>query len=324
MSTARAHSNIAFIKYWGNRNENLRLPVTGSISMNLAGLDTTTTVEFDETLADDRLLLNGEEQTGAALDRVSGHLDYIRAMAGFKQRAYVESENTFPAGAGIASSASAFAALTLAACDAAGLDLDERTLSMTARLGSGSASRSVPGGFVAWWAADRHEDSYAETIAPPEHWDLVDVVAIVSTEHKAVGSTGGHRLAPTSPLQTGRIADAERRLAACRQAILERDFEAFAEVVEHDALMMHAVMMTSQPALIYWTPDTLRLIEAARAWRADGMPVCFTIDAGPNVHLMTPAAYADSVAAMAAALPGVLSVRRADPGGPAHLLVEPR
>jgi diphosphomevalonate decarboxylase len=320
MATAVARSNIAFIKYWGNRDAALRLPSNGSLSMNLAGLETRTTVIFDAALAEDRVTIGGVEQGGPARERVSRHLDRVRALAGVGTPASVDSSSNFPAGAGLASSASAFAALTLAACGAAGLSLTERELTVLARQGSGSAARSVPGGFVEWAAADRSADSFAWSIAPPDHWALLDVVAVVSQGHKAVGSTDGHALADTSPLQAGRLAGAEQRLAACRAAVLARDFEALAEVVEADSTLMHAVMMTSKPPLFYWQPPTLAVLAAVREWRAQGWPVCATIDAGPNVHCVCEASVGEQVERGLRDLPGVKETLRATPGGPARLV----
>lgn len=319
-ATAISHPNIAFIKYWGNRDQALRLPANGSLSMNLDGLLTRTTATFDPALESDRLTLAGEPVHGPALERVSAFLDLVRAMAGFETRAAVVSENNFPAGAGIASSASAFAALALAASRAAGLDPDEAALSRLARRGSGSASRSVPGGFVEWRAGGGDADSYAVSIAPPEHWDLVDFVALVSAGHKAIGSTEGHALAGTSPLQSARVADAPRRLEACRRALLARDFEALAGIVELDSDMMHAVMMTGTPPLHYWQPASLGVMAAVRAWRAEGLPALYTVDAGANVHVLCPRAHAAEVAQRLRALPGVGDVLSAGPGGPARLL----
>ncbi|MBN1666258.1 MAG: diphosphomevalonate decarboxylase [Anaerolineales bacterium] len=319
-ATAIAHPNIAFIKYWGNCSPEERIPANGSLSMNLAGLETRTSVTFDAFLSCDELSLNGQPAAGAALGRVSEFLNRVRQMAGIKHFARVESSNNFPMGAGIASSASAFAALALAASRATGLDLDEAALSRLARTGSGSACRSVPGGFVEWLADGCDPDSGAVSIAPPEHWDLVDCIAIISQEHKPTGSTEGHALAYTSPLQAARVAGAPERLAQCRQAILERDFEAFAEVTELDCNLMHAVMLTSSPRLIYWQPATLTVMAAVARWRAAGTPVCYTIDAGPNVHVICPAKYASQVARQLGALPGVQQVLSAPPGGPARLL----
>lgn len=283
-ATARAEPNIALIKYWGNRNTELRLPANSSISMTLDGLYAETRVEWDERLRADAFTLNGSEQSGESLARVSTHLDHLRRRLGLNARANVTSSNNFPTGAGIASSAAAFAALTVAGAAAAGAHISERELTMLARLGSGSASRSVPPGYVEWHAADTHEGSYAEMVFEPDYWDLVDVVAVVSRAHKARGSTEGHQSAETSDLQAARVAGAARRLAICKAALRDRSFAALAEVVEHDSNLMHAVMMTSRPALFYWQPRSLTLMEAVRDLRADGLRVCYTLDAGPNVH----------------------------------------
>ncbi len=247
-------------------------------------------------------------------------LEIVRALAGTALSARVQSENNFPAGAGIASSASAFAALALAASAAAGLSLPEKDLSRLARTGSGSACRSIPGGFTEWLPGTTDEDSYAVSLAPPDHWDLVDQVAVVSRVHKPTGSTQGHALADTSPLQTARVADASRRLDFCRRAILDRDFEALAAVAELDSNLMHAVMQTSTPPLLYWEPATIAILQAVPAWRKSGIPVFYTIDAGPNVHVLCPEAHKGTVAALLQEVPGVQEVLTAHPGGPARLI----
>ena len=319
-ATAFANSNIAFIKYWGNRDEALRLPVNGSISMNLAGLETRTSVTFSDLHPGDSLIINDEPTTGSALQRVSAFLDLVRQMAGINTPAQVTSRSNFPAGAGIASSAAAFAALALAASKASGLELDQGALSRLARRGSGSACRSIPAGFVEWQMGVGEADSYAISIAPPGHWDLVDCIAIVSSGPKSIGSTEGQALAGTSPLQAGRVADASRRLEICRNAILQRDFAAFADMVELDSNMLHAVMMTSNPTLFYWQPATLTVMQAVREARARGLPVCYTVDAGPNVHVITEALEAERVATLLRSLPGVIDLRIAHVGGPARLL----
>jgi len=241
-------------------------------------------------------------------------------LAKTNQYAEVSSKNNFPSGAGIASSASAFAALALAGSKAAGVTLSERELSRLARRGSGSACRSIPGGFVEWIADDEDEDSYAKSIAGQDHWDLADCVAIVSAGHKKTGSTQGHALAPTSPLQAARVADAARRLDICRRAILERDFASFAGVVEQDSDMMHAVMITSQPALFYWQPSSLAVMELVREWRQNGLEVCYTVDAGPNVHVICKREQAKIVEKRLRKIPGVKDVLVATVGGAARLV----
>ncbi len=319
-ATAMAHPNIAFVKYWGNRDDRLRLPANSSFSMNLGGLRTITAVTFREEEEPDLLFVNGAPVEGPARERVSAFLDHVRRMAGYPGHAVVESITDIPPGVGLASSAAAFAALAAAASAALDLQLSERDLSILARLGSGSACRSVPPGFVEWVAGERHEDSYAYSVAPPEHWDLWDVIAVVSEQHKAVGSSEGHRRAATSPLHGPRVATAPERVARCREAVLQRDFEALAETIETDAIWMHAVMMTSRPPLFYWEPATLVVLQAARCWREEGLPVAFTLDAGPNVHLLCPAEAAEEIARRAQAAPGVRRVLRSGPGSGARIL----
>jgi len=321
-ATALAHPNIAFIKYWGNHNDALRLPVNSSLSMNLGSLHAITTVTFTPTLPADRLTINGANVTGAGLARVTATLNLIRAEAQLNWPAQVESQSNFPVGSGIASSAAAFAALAVAGAAAAGLPAAEAQLSRLARRGSGSASRSVPTGYCEWLTGD-DESSVAVSIAPPEHWDLRDLVVIVSQQHKSVGSSGGHPLAQTSSLQAARVAGAAQRLAACKTALLARNLAEMGPVIEEDAVIMHAVMMSSRPPLYYWNPATMAIIQATQQWRAEGLPVYFTIDAGPNVHLICEAAHAAAVEAAARQIPGVQTVLASGPGGPARLLPAP-
>jgi diphosphomevalonate decarboxylase len=304
-ATAFANSNIALIKYWGNRDHALRLPANSSLSMNLAALATTTTVEFCTDLDADRVTIDDAEATTSARGRVVAHLDRVRALAGINTKASVISRNNFPAGTGLASSASAFAALTVAACAAADLQLSTDELSRLARRASGSACRSVPGGFVLWDACDDDACSFGRTIASPDHWNLYDVIAIVESAHKATGSTEGHAMAETSPFQAARVASTLGRLERCRAAILTRDFPALADVIEQDALAMHAVMMTSVPSLLYWRAATLAVMQAVRTWRTNGLPVAFTIDAGPNVHCICPAESSGHVERLVRAIPSV-------------------
>ncbi len=313
-----ANANIAFIKYWGRADDDLNIPVNGSLSMNLEGLYAETSVTWGQSA--DTLVLNEVEQTGKPLQRVAHHLDALRSRLGIEGHAAVSSVNNFPAGAGIASSAAAFAALTVASVAAAGISLSERELTALARLGSGSASRSVPAGFVEWYAGTDHETSYAESFAASDAWNIVDVIAIISEAHKATGSQEGHSTARTSDLQDARVAGAAERLRLCKQAIFDHDFGTFAAVVEHDSNLMHAVMMTSRPPLFYWLPPTLTIMQAVRDWRADGLQVCYTLDAGPNVHCLCIRKDVDQVSAALKNLSGVVDVRVARVGGAAKVI----
>jgi diphosphomevalonate decarboxylase len=322
-ATAVAPANIAFIKYWGLQDVAHTLPYNGSISMNLDACLTTTTVTFDPDLAEDELTLRlyagpdavapPQRATGRALQRVSAQLGRLRALAGVGWYARVESSNNFPSDAGIASSAAAFAALTLAGVAALGLDLDERELSLwTRRGGSGSACRSVPTGYVEWrvpngpfdaqtWDAE----SYAFSLAPPEHWALADVVAVVDAGVKKIGSAENHLLAATSAYFPARLAELPARLAATRDAIARRDLELLGATMEADAVSMHVVCMTSRPPSFYWNSGTMTVIHAVREWRAAGLYSYFTIDAGSNVHVICAAPDRAEVERRLAVLPGV-------------------
>ena len=322
-ATALAHPNIAFIKYWGLRDEVLRLPANDSLSMNIGCLSTRTIVTLDPELTADTLILNGEPASGKALIRVQQFLDRVREHSSAPTHAHVESENNFPIGAGIASSASGFAALALAGTAAYGLSLSEQNLSGLARYGSGSACRSIPGGFVEWVTDPDSGLSFARSIAPADYWQIVDCIAILSDQHKPVGSEAGMRLAHTSPLQAARVKDAPRRMALCRQAILTRDFAALARVTELDSNLMHAVMMTSEPPLYYWHAQTLEILKAVRDWRtAEGLPVAATVDAGPNVHVLCLPEALTEVLTRLRQFPGVKEVLKGTPSGPAHLLTD--
>ncbi|HWR66028.1 MAG TPA: diphosphomevalonate decarboxylase [Bellilinea sp.] len=321
-ATALAHPNIAFIKYWGNRDDSLRLPQNGSISMNLAGLQTHTRVSFNPELQNDRFTLNNSVQSGTSLTRVSDFLDLVRSKAGVNWYAEVESANNFPTGAGIASSAAAFAALAVAATNAIGIELNESQLSALARRGSGSACRSIPPGFVEWKSGTSDADSYAVSLASGDHWALVDCIAVVKDSHKLTGSSEGHSLAKTSLLQAARVADAETRLDRCRRAILTRDFDALASVVELDSNLMHAVMMTSTPPLFYWEPASLTIMKAVPEWRKAGVAACYTLDAGPNVHVICAPFSAAEVQQRLATFQQVSTVLVSSVGGGAHLTTE--
>lgn len=317
-ATARAYANIAFIKYWGNRDERLRLPASPSLSMNLDGLYTQTSVNWG--VEEDTLTINGKLVSESAHMRVCTHLNELRNRFQIRDKAYVESQTNIPLGAGIASSAAAFAALTVAALAAAGIERDEATISTLARLGSGSAARSIPNGFVAWPTGSTHDMCFAYSIAPPEHWALADVIAIVHSGEKAVSSLQGHQTSITSPLQSARISSAAERFETCKQAILSKDFDALAAVVELDSNAMHAVMMTSKPPLLYWHAASLTVMHAVTRWRARGIPVCYTLDAGPNVHCICTKDVAPQVRTLLHQIPSVCETRMANVGNGAHIL----
>ena len=284
-STAIAPSNIAFIKFWGKKNDELRLPANGSISMNLSNLTTVTTVEFDKYLKSDQIQINNIKENQES-SRCSTHLSRVRKLANINVFAKVISKNNFPTASGLASSASGFAALTLAASNAAGLKLSEKELSILARQGSGSASRSIPDGFVEWLDSETSEESYSISLHLPEFWDIADVVAIISTDNKKVPTSQGHKYASSSIFYQSRIPNIKNKIILLKKYLREKNFIEFGTILEHETLEMHAVMMTQTPSLIYWEPATLELIKIVMDWRDAGLQVFFTIDAGPQVHLI--------------------------------------
>ncbi|MGN6192536.1 MAG: diphosphomevalonate decarboxylase [Rhodanobacteraceae bacterium] len=284
-ATAQAQPNIALVKYWGKRNATLNLPAAGSLSITLDALHTRTRVRFDDALADDDITLNGERDE-AQTRKIGAFLDLFRARARVAARAHVESGNDFPTGAGLASSASGFAALAIAVDRALELHLDARELSMLARRGSGSAARSIFGGFVEMAAGTRDggEDAFATPLLGAGAWPLKVVVAITTRKRKAISSSAGmDHTRDTSPFYRDWIAAVPGDLDAARSAVSTRDFEKLAQVGEASCLAMHAVMMSARPGLIYWNTATVACIQCIRSLQAEGTGVFFTIDAGPQV-----------------------------------------
>jgi len=307
-ATALACSNIAFVKYWGKRDEALRLPLNSSVSMALSQATTRTTVAFESRLCQDEVAIDGCAAPALVRLRVVRHLDRIRQISGVAQRARVASFNGFPPDAGLASSASGFAALTLAGTRAAGLELSAKELSCLARLGSGSAARSIPGGFSEWHAGSEHESSWGEQIAPPDHWPgLRDIVAVVAGEPKPAGSTQGMALAQSSPHFETRLSLVPGRLLRVRQAVLDRDLTSLGEVSEEEAIELHLIAMSSRPPIFYWRPETVAFIHRVLAWRSEGLKVYFTMDAGPNVHMLC---QEESAGSIVAALEGMAEVQQ--------------
>lgn len=286
-ATALAPANVAFIKYWGKKDESLRIPENDSVSMCLDQDFTVTTVEFRTNLKEDKVIIDKKEVKEREKERVVKHLERIRKKAKIKLFAKVKSENSFPAASGLASSASGFAALTLAASKAAGLNLSEKDLSRLARLASGSACRSIPSGFVYWQAGNSHKNSFAYNLYSPSYWELRDLTIIVEAEKKKISSTKGHKLASENPFLKARLALVKKNLIKIKKAFKDKNFSLLGEVIESEALSLHSVMLTSQPALIYWQPATLAIMHRAIDLREEKkIESYFTIDAGPNVHLI--------------------------------------
>ncbi len=320
-AAARARANFALVKYWGKADARLNVPAVGSISITLDALWSDTQVEFDPQLARDELLLDGQRRADQ-LEKVSSCLDVLRARAGVSTRARVVSANNFPTGAGLASSASGFAALVTAAAAALNLEAGARELSIAARRGSGSAARSIFGGFVEMHAGSAADgsDSFAEPLLSAADWPLEVVIAVTAKGEKAVGSGRGMtRSAHSSPYYSQWVATQPPDLAAARAAIAARDFERLAEVAEHNCLKMHAAALAARPPLLYWNGATVECMRAVRELRATGVPVFFTIDAGPQLKAITTGAARRRVEAALRAVPGVVELLKSALGAGAEL-----
>ncbi|CCK32330.1 diphosphomevalonate decarboxylase [Streptomyces davaonensis JCM 4913] len=302
-ATAVAHPNIALIKYWGKRDENLVLPRVDSLSMTLDIFPTTTTVRLAPDTGHDIVTLNGRTAEGEPLRRIVAFLDLVRERAGSACPAVVDSENTVPTGAGLASSASGFAALAVAASAAYGLGLDATALSRLARRGSGSACRSLFGGFAVWHAgldaatvAEADLASHAEPVLCGD-LDPALVVAVVDAGPKTVSSRAAmRRTVDTSPLYEPWAVSSARDLTEMRAALLAGDIEAVGEIAERNALGMHATMLAARPAVRYLSPATLTVLDRVLRLRQDGIPAYATMDAGPNVKVLCRRPDADTVA----------------------------
>lgn len=325
---ATACSNIALVKYWGKRTgvpAELNLPAVGSLSMTLDALRTETELE---PAATDAFELDDRVVTGDEARKVLRHLDRVWAAAGrpgARPPARVRSWNHFPTAAGLASSASGFAALTVAANAAFEAELPAAVLSSLARQGSGSAARSIFGGFVRLdrGTAPDGSDCRARPIAGAEHWPLTLLVVQTTAGRKPIGSTDGmERCRQTSPYYPAWVDTSEADLDAAEAALVARDLPALGRVVEHSCFKMHACMMATDPALLYWNPTTLAVVQAVWRAREEGLLGFVTIDAGPHVKVLCEPATASALQERLRAVPGVLGVIAAAPGPDAA--AEPR
>lgn len=314
-ATATANANIALVKYWGKRDAALNLPARGSFSVTLAGLTTTTTVALGG--ATDALVLGGELAGAEVLDKALRVVNVVRAAVGSTDRVQITSANDFPTGAGLASSASGLAALAVATAGAFGWDADLQTLSRVARIGSGSASRSLFGGYVEWLAGERSDglDSFARPVFPADHWDLRVFVAVVSPGKKAVGSTSGMtHTKDTSPFHEPFLATVDADIAAAKRAVQDRDFAGLGRVAERSSLRMHAAMQGADPALVYLGSDSWTVIGLVRDLQRQGVPVFLTADAGPNIKVFYLPEAHDPVRAALLDCPAIRRLVAARPG----------
>jgi diphosphomevalonate decarboxylase len=329
--TARAGTNIALVKYWGKRDTTLNLPATGSLSLTLANFGSETTVRFapdaEAPEGGDCITLDGTPAPPRFVERVRRFLDLIRRDARVGLPAEVATQNSVPTAAGLASSAAGFAALALAASRAAGMNLAPAELSALARQGSGSAARSIFGGFVEMAAGTLRggSDACAQALLPAGAWDVCLVVAITCDGPKAIASSEAMELtAKTSPYYAGWVQAVPQDLAAARAAVMEQDLAGLGHVAERSAMRMHACAMAADPPILYWNAATLAAMETVRRLRTAGTQAFFTIDAGPHVKVLCAARDAALVEPALAATPGVLRTLVLAPGPGAEVVREER
>jgi diphosphomevalonate decarboxylase len=321
MPVAYAQTNIALVKYWGKRDDDgrgLNLPAVGSLSLTLDGFGTETRVERGGEK--DTFVLGGQEIHGTDATRVFAFIDLVREMAGTKDRVTVTSRNDVPTAAGLASSASGFAALALAATTAFGVNVDARALSALARRGSGSAARSIFGGFVLMHKGERDDgsDAVAEPLASKLDVRLV-VVRCADGRKDTTSRSGMGHAQRTSPFFREWIATHAADLDVARGALESADLAALGEVMEHSTFKMHSTTMTSRPPFFYWTPTTFSVLSEVRALRANGVGAWATMDAGPHVKVLCAPADAERVSAGMRVVEGVRGVDICAPGPAARI-----
>lgn len=287
MATAKAHTNIALVKYWGKKDQELIIPQTDSLSLTLNEFYTTTTVNFDNHLTSDLVAIDQHTLSKKEAQKVVHVLDIVRQLSGIKSFARVDSINHVPTAAGLASSASAFAALAGAASTAAGLNLSSRDLSRLARRGSGSATRSIYGGLVEWQKGTDDDSSFAQPVLENVDFPIEMLAVLVDTKKKKVSSRSGMQ----SSVETSPYYDAWRQvvandMVAIKKAIKAKDIDQIGHIAEENALRMHALTFSADPGFTYFNGETLTIIKAVEDLRNQGVNCYYTMDAGPNVKVI--------------------------------------
>lgn len=282
--TARAHTNIALVKYWGKENEELIIPANSSLSLTLDEFYTDTSVHFDESLSSDEVTLNGKVIED---EKITKFMDIIRKKANINAFACIESTNHVPTSAGLASSASAYAALAAAGSKAYGLNLSQKGLSRLARRGSGSATRSIFGGFAAWNKGTDDESSYGYSIEDPVKMDINMIAIILDNQPKKISSRKGMKISiKTSLYYQSWIKQTTADFQIIEEAIKENDFTTLGKTAELNAMRMHSLTLSSDPSYLYINADSLKVINMVNELRENGVECYYTMDAGPNVKII--------------------------------------
>ena len=284
--TARAYTNIALIKYWGKKNKQLKLPYTNSLSLTLDRFYTDTKASIVDS-DQDIIYLNQQLLDDAHSKRIRNYLDIVRQFYSFSEHFQIDSVNHVPTSAGFASSASGFAALAAAVNETKQLNLNRRELSILARNGSGSASRSIYGGFVEWIAGNDNASSFAQPIDEHPDIDLSILSVVINTQTKKISSTVGmENSVKSSPFYPNWVTLVTSEIEEIKQAIAKKDIQKIGEISEHNAMSMHALTLSANPSFTYFAPETIRIIQIIQELRQKGIFAYATIDAGPNVKII--------------------------------------
>lgn len=287
----RAHANIALIKYWGKQDEANRIPSNPSLSLTLDAFYTDTQVIYDETLKEDLFYLDNQEIIGKEKARVVNFMNYVRNRYDIKKYAIIKSFNHVPTAAGLASSASAFAALAKAAT--LHLDLDDVELSRLARFGSGSASRSIYGGFAMWHQGHDDETSYATAIEMAPWDDIVMIACLINETKKQFSSSEAmYETSSESAYFDAWVAQSKKDIVQMVSNVKKHDIESVGKLAQENALRMHASLLAVNKW--YFEPETIKIMNTIRELQKK-IPVYFTMDAGPNVKLITTQSYVEEV-----------------------------
>ena len=327
-ATAEAAPNIALVKYWGKRDEKLILPVGGSIAVTMdEQLKSIVTVMFSEKLKEDELWINDKKMiTPEELEKAIPQLNVVREMAGVKLGAKIVVKSIVPVAGGLAGSSAGLCAQALASAEALGLKLDKRELSILCRRGSGSACRSIYGGFVEWKRGEKIDgsDSYAVQIADENHWpELRAVIALLETKEKKVKSRAGMKqTVATSSLYPKRIQNLSKTLDIVRNAILKKDLPTLLETIMRESNNMHATMLDTWPPIFYLTDKSKEIIYAIHEFNANGIKAGYTFDAGPNPIIFTVEKYVPEIKRILEDIEGIQNIFVCKPGSGPRIVEE--
>ena len=329
MKTALSHPNKALVIYWGNENDTLRIPSRPSLSVTLQGinhpLDYIVSLRTIGSSERDKVIIDGTEDKGEIYNQFVYHLNAMREYTGFKEKLEVTTRKSFPVGSGLAGSAASASALAEAFAGLVGKTADTRLKSIMARRGSGSASRSIFGGFVMWQKGNSDKSSYAKQLFNENHWDLRNVIAMVSTSSKKIRSIEGMKLSKkTCPekIYSEFVRVANDHIEQISTAVLERDIAKLGVLYEKENYLFRQVCLRTTPPLDYWTKLTDNILEKVTDLRNDGIPAYAGTDAGPNVHVFTAPKHVRRVIKMIQEVEGILDIIHCRVGKGSHLIEE--